>query len=629
MRKYFVFLVALFILGACGTSPPVVIDWCITYDFSSSSYGIALSSGNWVDGLGLLSQDGLLQFSYDYGEFVVPNKVEATVNRTSENNVDVTANGVIYGVSASFSATMTTDEETVTFYPAVLGDGGTGMNVSIDSGVEELVLQSILVTGSGASPFPTNPCSLNTPSPTIPPTTTGTATEDPLMTNTPTDTPTLTETPSPTFTPSNTPPPGTYTFPFDYDLQDYTYSNLGYGDRGGWASGYDTATGVITANYWSDIAVYGHQIKLDVASVLPASYLITKVDVSYYMVGTHDSHMYYIDQDEITPLDTQLLGVGGYYMWATHSWTGLSVTDPTVILSFGSSYADTLMYVDSVTIHYSYDFSTPTPSNTPTASDTPTRTPIATPTSGGFTKTPIGYASPTPISGVDLSLTPLATASTTLTATGTRTPLGTSTPFLTATIPAGTGTPTHDQDVENQAEYSILGAIGNFFDWIRQMFSDFFGWLAGIFNAIFGWLNDFVGWITSIINFFLNLFSQIIALILDFLGIILLIINLILGLVGLLLLYIGQAIARMSAFISAFFTAPATPINGLPLCVSDPFSYDICAIYYIMDWTLFAPGTPGQFIMPLLLTMMNVVLIFRFVKYVLKIIKKGEDIEKI
>ena len=56
-----------------------------------------------------------------------------------------------------------------------------------------------------------------------------------------------------------------------------------------------------------------------------------------------------------------------------------------------------------------------------------------------------------------------------------------------------------------------------------------------------------------------------------------------------------------------------------------PMEHDICAIYYIMDWTIFQPDTPGAFIIPVVMLLMNLYVFIKFVSWVLRLIRRGES----
>jgi hypothetical protein len=97
------------------------------------------------------------------------------------------------------------------------------------------------------------------------------------------------------------------------------------------------------------------------------------------------------------------------------------------------------------------------------------------------------------------------------------------------------------------------------------------------------------------------------------------------GLFRTLFAWVGQITNDIGALMDAFINTPPEAIPGLPLCMTAPMEHDICAIYYIMDWTLFAPNTPGQFIIPVVLLIMNLFIFMKFVSWVLRLIRRGES----
>lgn len=649
------------ILAGCGTDPPEGYDWCKIYDFTALDYGFNITAGSQVDEIGLITELGLLQFSYEYPQFVAPNAIIVTVLRPDGivGDINIQAAGTIYGVGASLQVSMPTDEETVVFTPATIGDAGTQVNVTIDVGTQELIISQLEVRGLGATPFDENPCSQVTPTTTLSPTPNTpppTNTQDPLITWTPTNTPTPTETPTETPTPTDTPTGCANVTSTAITVTDFS--------------------GVISATQGSP-CIAGDNIKLwtfdptapDTETLSGGNALIFERHTSGAN-GVNSSGILYVEfpraasvsnvaitfSASISPdqvknvklIDTYRSAISfadrtnnrdsvGSITWVGTGSNALSasVAHNSIVWYEMRAYAQTntgssgsyviTNTITSMVITYSFDtVASPTPS--PTGSPTLTRTPISTPFPGTGTRTPIGYNSPTPPPTVNLTTT-AATATGTPSVTNTAYPTYTYIPSYTpqSTYTAIPGTAENEWDAENEAEYQILGQQADFFSWLQNVLANLFGFLASVFNAILNAIAGFFRLIADIINFILSLITAIINFVIELLGIILLIVNLILGLIGLMLAYIAQAIARLIALITAFFTAPATPIPGLPQCISAPLSHDICAIYYIMDWTIFEPQTAGTFIIPLVLTMMNVIILFRFVKYVLNIVRKGED----
>lgn len=93
--------------------------------------------------------------------------------------------------------------------------------------------------------------------------------------------------------------------------------------------------------------------------------------------------------------------------------------------------------------------------------------------------------------------------------------------------------------------------------------------------------------------------------------------------------WMGQASGAINGLFGSFTNAQPTPIPGLPLCMSNPMAHDICAIYWILDNTLLAPGTPGSLIIPMIQIMMNVYIVIYFVRWVLRIIRRGETVTNV
>jgi hypothetical protein len=268
-----------------------------------------------------------------------------------------------------------------------------------------------------------------------------------------------------------------------------------------------------------------------------------------------------------------------------------------------------------------------------TAVPTSTREMLPTvPPNTTATRTPIPFESPTP------NITYVAQTATVLAETGTPEPTGTPTPRPSLTpiatfTPSGAGGTATQIAAEGTPDYLQGGSAVDFeildsIDGQREWFGNVFGGIFSVFGDLFSFFEDIFGFIIGAIEAFFNLILSIINFVIELLEIAVLIIQLILGLINLLLAYMRALIERLALLIATFFTVQPTPIEAMPLCVTDPMSYDICAIYYIMDWTLFAPETPGTFIVPLLLAVMNVIIIMRFAKYVLRIVRRGEDVTR-
>ena len=101
------------------------------------------------------------------------------------------------------------------------------------------------------------------------------------------------------------------------------------------------------------------------------------------------------------------------------------------------------------------------------------------------------------------------------------------------------------------------------------------------------------------------------------------------GLLGEMFTYLGQATNIVTGLLGAFANATPQPIPGLPMCITNPMAHDLCAIWYVMDNTVFAPGTAGALIVPLMQIIFNVCIAIYFVRWVLRIIRRGENVTNV
>jgi hypothetical protein len=98
------------------------------------------------------------------------------------------------------------------------------------------------------------------------------------------------------------------------------------------------------------------------------------------------------------------------------------------------------------------------------------------------------------------------------------------------------------------------------------------------------------------------------------------------GLFGAGAAYLGQVTDIAGGLLSSLSNATPTYIPGLPMCVTNPMAHDLCAIWYIMHNTIFAPGTPGQLIIPFMQVTLNFVIVMIFLLFAKRIVKRSEDI---
>jgi hypothetical protein len=83
----------------------------------------------------------------------------------------------------------------------------------------------------------------------------------------------------------------------------------------------------------------------------------------------------------------------------------------------------------------------------------------------------------------------------------------------------------------------------------------------------------------------------------------------------------------LSGIVTAWFNAAPTPIPVISSlkCASDPYSSQICALYYILRNTLLS-GSIGQQIIPMLTVVIDLTIILRFAKMIRNLLRSTEGI---
>ncbi len=323
--------------------------------------------------------------------------------------------------------------------------------------------------------------------------------------------------------------------------------------------------------------------------------------------------------------------IGVYYQdvvygdWVEENNSGLELTDLThlvfqVIVNAGET-ADTR--IDDITI--CYVGIPPTPTFTPSDTLTPSQTHTPGPTSTGTitrtpTRTPLVIASPTrsntPVP--TFTLPPLGTLPPAL---PTRTFVPSPTRVISAT-PDMTATPTPPGDGGGppiDCAGTILGPIGC----ILQTIGDFFSWLINAFLNFIDWLLSLVRWligtISNLFTFLGNLLQGLAALIqflIDAINLIAHIVFLVLQIIfGLLEKFIGwlfQWVGVIQGVINSWQTASPTPIPSLPNCITEPALSDICAVYYLVQYTILG-GALGQLMILMLKIIIGLNTLFYFI----------------
>jgi hypothetical protein len=520
----------------------------------------------------MTDENGALAFAYRHDKPVTATIVYVDLFFPAglDTPVTISAAGEIYGIPVSIDNLIVPAQQNVYqriwFTPSEYGQSGTDVNVAIQAS-NYIAVQDIRIEGTGKTPFESNPCDSGVLGTLI------------ALTASPT------YTPSPTFTPTNTPEPTetsifSWTCELDVTTDEYNFfipdmQSGGTGTWGQWSSGTGYVATDSTLNNTKRRAV---EINDTTSVYNNATDIVMQYSLTKGSIFSTEAIVRIIANDGVLGVAalTKDTAVNGDHQTIHLPLTGGGGNLTKMVFQLRSSVAATwsgYAVIENVTIYGTGfspcgEYDTPTPDGSTATPTSATNTPIF----GGTitpTRTPIGYASLTPT----ITLTPSQTY--TPSPTYTNTPEGT--PYY--------GDPALGDN--GQGGFDIFGG--------------FFSWLVDAIQRIF----------------------QFLAAVVEF---ILLLVNLLLGLARLLLSWILTAISRLIALLMQLFNAPAIPLDIMPKCITAPLNYDICAFYYILDWTIFEAGTPGAYIIPLLTAIINIVLIFKLVVYVRNLFNLGANI---
>lgn len=624
-----VFLVSLLLMSSCTlVEPDVHYDWCYVYNFGVSDQGANLIAGTWVDEQGLTTDEtGLLQVNWTHDRFVQPSIVLVKAVRPAgvTGDITVTANALVFGVNVAFTETLPSElnEVTLNFQPESSDQsGGTAVNAVLESS-QPIAIQYLEVRGSFASPFDVNYC--GQPSETVTATQVYTATPD------------TTNTPEPA---TNTPEPQAE---FWWDGP-YERSHLKEATSGGVSYPLGTSMGNHPASSeyfgiytrYHDVAAHTpYHTSGGTTNTFDVRDLSSQTTVATMTINTYQGVLTVVNDSNAEHCSVRAARAGSGLPSPDENVVCDMITSTGVRVKTGNSAAvnggarsdygftwsgtATGMYVET-TIWYLYYGIPPEeePTPTPTITPTPTRTPL--PTVGPQSPTPSRTPFLFPTRATPDTPTPMPSTNTPAPPTSTRTPYPAPTPFITPTAdPEG-----YDPNIENEAEWEILNQIGNVWNEIRngaEDLADFTGrvadWANGSMkNAQTGIDNlgkEFAGFMEGFSNLITDVY-QTGQLTIDMTRTLF---NLSFG-------WFQDATTRINNIFGQFFNTPAKLIPGLPQCISNPTAYELCAIWWTLDWTLFAPNTPGDAIVPLLTIALNIGIVMYFVQMVLRLVRKVE-----
>lgn len=325
--------------------------------------------------------------------------------------------------------------------------------------------------------------------------------------------------------------------------------------------------------------------KLQVSYAFPASATITSVTAEFdYTLGTFESsaYWYFIGYGSLTAQPTSGSTNGANTKTLSGTQSGVTSLSVSVRSSHKNDTslngAATLRTVTVTGTGYNPftgetgSTPTPLPSCTSTPAWTPTGTivPSATPTPFTLTPTPSRTPTRTPI---PLILPTLASTSTPRPATGTPNPL---TP--TATVinlePSATTTFALPGSGSGAGQPNPFESAGD----IRYMGESVIAYGSNAWRKSTGWVQGFSSTASGLIN--------------------------------------------------AWGTTPAVMPPGLPQCVTDPLISQLCAIWWILENTLFSGTLGGIIIDPIAVSIVYMLAVFQFIKLVRGILYRVGEIRK-
>jgi hypothetical protein len=673
--------------------PAGTFAWCYLFDFTQTPYTLSIPFGTWTQGVGITSDpNNQLSFGYTQAGYTSATRVRyfAITARRETNtltNLNLTYNGAVFGIDFVGQAEIPigTNGGTLPFnrQPANENYFGT-MNLAVTSS-EPVVIMNIRVYGDGVNPFPEDSCAqlTSTPTNTLPPTSTPifslpTETPQPTFTPSPTLTPLPTETTIPTWTPQPTlGSPWCWRWNFADGSGSWQINpNLPYGS-------YSSGNGWQGQGALNGIVLY-------MMRSIPTASQITRVEVNFDAYSNNNgggnngafSHQsstliswgsgaYRNGNFTLTWNGSITTAADQYFYWSQGNGSGSgNGTGGNFLVKYIElrGYGANLYGENNCTLPPTL---TPSPTITPSLTRTPTNTPTPPPTftpsptrtwtpsgstwtplpGGGATatRTPLSANTRTPAPGgtVNPSLTPITTTPIppptllpsptvyltyvwqTATSSALTNTAPTWTPATGAPTIVATGTPIPDWSAENEAEWNILGAMGSFFNWVGNVVGAFFDFIAQLIRWIIGTVNNILIALSNLFNALIGYLRNNIGWVNEALEIGRMIGEIILRIAQLLIGWIGQVFAQLSILLNSFYNAPLIPLPGMPLCISAPTQYEVCALYYILENTLFASGTPGAVIPIFLVTLMDIWILFYFVRRILKVVRRGEKVTNV
>lgn len=203
-KSLFLAICFMLLLAACGGNEiplpdfdPSDADWCYTFNFTSSNYGITVGEGEWINGVGFRTISGDLNLLYTHPQAVAPALITSNLQINYSGTASFSTSFNVFGISQSYADSIPDfiDTYEIRLAPSAANTYGNVASIVVSSQAE-VTIANFHVYGMGANPFPSNECE-DPPTPTRTPQSLATATAS------------ITPTPSPTLTPSVTNTPAT------------------------------------------------------------------------------------------------------------------------------------------------------------------------------------------------------------------------------------------------------------------------------------------------------------------------------------------------------------------------------------------------------------------------------------
>lgn len=209
---------------------------------------------------------------------------------------------------------------------------------------------------------------------------------------------------------------------------------------------------------------------------------------------------------------------------------------------------------------------------------------------------------------------------------------------LVATLLILTAAPAAAQPIFTADILSDIGNIlSNILTGIGNLISGIWDWIQGAFNWVVTAIGNIIRFIVSIVEgiwnfaltvvqFIAGVVNAIIQFISEAVAIVTLAINIVITLIVAVATFVFEVVGAFLQLIGSYYDAGVTPVPGIPLCISDPTSYDLCAFWYVADYTVLAPGTIGALIPTVSLIILDIIIIFFVVRMVFRFGKEVEEL---